>query len=224
MRKIKIILSILCIILIPLLAFFVTINLIVFTENMIDRYSEGNKKRQEEYLSSFAKDDVIELDALYGDKIFWYNDAKQQYSEFKIFDSEFGEYYSLEYNDGNLREYPSNEYAEVKHNYKTSYDFHRDMFAIELNISDYEMNIRYSDKLTEKQNSMIVTCVLKGENQLYLNFKYRKEEIVINDVIIEYCYYLNEDSYMYKRNDTLEVAIKFTYNGVDYTLYGIKYS
>lgn len=212
-------LSLLCIIIVPLIILLLIIHLVIVVGNMNVRYSEGNKNKQEEYIASFTQNDLLELDNLYGD-ICWYMDEKRQYAEFKIFNSDFGAYYNLEYLKGELKEFPSN--IELEHNYKDCEDFYRNVFEIKVDVAEYDMDIEYKNKLTEKQEIILVTCKLKGESQLLLNFKYRNEKIIINDVIIRYNYYLDKDSYKYKFNDTLHLEISFVYNDNEYKLYGNK--
>lgn len=223
-KKITTLFSLLCILLIPLIAIFLIIFVVNIICNLIDRYSEGNKKFQEEYISSFVENDILLLDALYGNNIYWYNDDTKQFAEFQYRDSVFGEYYSIEYSDGKIREYPNNEYVEVEHDYSNSAEFYRDIFEIELNVSEYDMHIEYLNDLTKEQNTIKVTCILNGDNQLVLNYKYKNEKIIINDVVIGYNYCLNEDSYNYPYNSTLHLEIMFTYDGKEYILYGRKFS
>ena len=213
--------SLLCIIIAPVIAVLLTINLVIIIVNIVDRYSEGNKNTQTEYLASFAPNGLLELDRVSGD-ICWYMDEERQYAEFILFDSDFGSYYNLEYLKGKIREHPNNEYVEIEHGYNDCVDFYRDIFEIKLDVSEYEMDIKYQNKLTEKQKVILVTCKLEGDSQLLLNFKYRDEKIFINDVTIRYNYYLDEDSFQYDSNDIINIEISFIYNENEYILYGSK--
>ena len=191
--------------------------------NAIDRYDEGNEDYQRNYIMSFAEDDVFTFDYIFGDDIYCYNYSDSQNAKFKIEDSVFGEYYFVEYYKGQINEVPNINFAE-NHDFTDSTDFINSVFGMELHISEFDMKLRYNDNLLEEQNSMRVVCDLKGESKLVLNFKYRNEIITINDLTVEYIYYLNKDSNEYDSNNVLHILIKFTYNDTDCYLYCSKKS
>ena len=218
-EKVKVLFALICFILIPVFVIFLIIHLVNIGGNLVDRCSYGREKIQREFLSGFAENDIIELDYAIGQDLYWYHEEVHQYARFKTFDTEFSDYYYIEYENGKIKEYPNDQFIDVEHKYKNSEDFFRDVFAININIRDYDMDIEYKNKLTNPQKSIRVICELKGENQLTLNFKYKNEIVIINDVVIEYVYNLNDDD-----KKTLHIEIKFNYNGEDYIIYGRKYS
>ena len=214
--KLKALFLLLCIVLVPLFLFITTVLVVDVVQHMKERYPEGKKTFQVEYLSGYMQDDKIRMSYVVGyDMMSGYTPDHQIYY-FKMFNDEIGSDYYVDYVDGKVRG-SDKEYINSLPEINDAKEFSEKFFIAEIDFSDYEMDIDFSNKLLEeRQEYVIVSCTLKGEQQFVLKLVYCDKTIVFENVVVKYYYPLGS------KNAFSEVLVHITaeHNGKVFYFYG----
>lgn len=193
-KKIRTLISILLIMVIPILLFVVLFYGIKVIDGICDRYPESKKKYQEEIILKLCdENNILQINnKIYGDIFFIENDVTKDYQTFRILETPFSERFEIKYSSGTVTEtYGYNEDVKTySSNYKDIEEYIKSLYSVEINLSNIEVDIDFKESILKKQEKIIVKCKL-NENSFKINIE--NEEIIFNDAELIYEYSLTDD-------------------------------